>query len=236
MTGQTCTSSETSRYRYSRHNAYQKTALYFSPFTLVIGPSGIGKSFLTKQLAHQNHAYVVYVCLATNDAHPYPLQSPAASLFARPSTRDQMTTLVECFVAAGLAHVKLCKSVGINAIRFYEMQVRENFSSLQNIFRDCLEEFFNKVMRDLRAARKTRRVRSNDVEPDEDYDYNEYVDKSLQWYESLLASVFGELKKELQKSEVFQSFLSTKPIGLGLQPGEPAAIICFDEARSLFSQ
>lgn len=148
--------------------AHQETALYFSPFTLVIGPSGIGKSFLTKQLAHQNHAYVVYVCLATNHAHPNLSQSPPTNLFARPCARDQMTTLVECFVAAGLAHVKLCRSFGINAMGFYEMQAQENFSSLQNISRDCLEQFF-KVMGDLRAAGKTRRVRSNDVEPDEDY-------------------------------------------------------------------
>ena len=201
----------------------------------MIGPSGIGKSFLTKQLAHQNHAYVVYVCLATNDAHPYPLQSSTANLFARPSRRDQMITLVECFVAADLARIKLCRSVGINTAKFYGMQIQEMFSSLQNIFKDCLEQFFNGVMGDLGAAGKTRRVRSNDVEPDEDYDYTEYVDRSLAWYESLLAPVFGELKKELQKSDVFRCFLSTEPIGLGMEPGGPA-VICFDETRDLFSK
>lgn len=89
-----------------------------------------------------------------------------------------MTTLVECFVAAGLAHVNLCRSVGINAMGFYEMQVHEDFSSLQNIFKDCLEQFFNKVIGGLHAG-KTRRARSNNVEPDEDYNYTEYVDKSL---------------------------------------------------------
>lgn len=83
---------------------------------------------------------------------------------------------MECFVAADLARIKLCRSVGINTAKFYGMQIQEMFSSLQNIFKDCLEQFFNRVMGDLGAAGKTRRVRSNDVEPDEDYDYMEYVD------------------------------------------------------------
>ncbi|KAL1964715.1 hypothetical protein VTN77DRAFT_6741 [Rasamsonia byssochlamydoides] len=33
---------------------------YLGPYALIIGPSGIGKSFLVQQLARQNHAYVVY--------------------------------------------------------------------------------------------------------------------------------------------------------------------------------
>lgn len=77
-----------------------------------------------------------------------------------------------------LRHVKLCRSVEVNAMGFYEMQVREDFSSLQNVFKDCLEQFFNKVIGGLHAG-KTRRARSNNVEPDEDYNYTEYVDKSL---------------------------------------------------------
>lgn len=48
--------------------------------------------------------------------------------------------------------------------------------------------------------------------------------------------VLEKLQKELEKSDAFRCFLSTKAIELGLDPGEPAAVICFDRTRNLVSR
>ncbi|KAK9478369.1 hypothetical protein V1514DRAFT_367795 [Lipomyces japonicus] len=46
-----------------------------SPYTSVVGPSGIGKSFTAKQLANSQGVYVVYSSFAVSDGSAYPPRS-----------------------------------------------------------------------------------------------------------------------------------------------------------------
>lgn len=206
--------------------AYRDTSAYFAPYTSLIGPSGIGKSYQIGQLAHQDHAYVVYARLATNDTH-HPSRSPVARVFSRPLTQEQMTTLFECYVVAGMVHVKLCRHFRIMPAGFFEMQVDEKFGRFRNCLADYLEGFFDKALQE--GARDNK---DDDVDSD---DYAESVDRLLGWYKQAVCHLFEDAQRTLSKSTICQKFISKKEIRVG-DKREPSAIFCFDEARSLFEK
>lgn len=97
---------------------------YLSPFTSIIGRSGIGKSYLMKQLAYDNCTYVVYACLAKRAGNAYPGRSFIADTIASHYDRRNMTIFFECYIAASLVHVKICKNLGITPAGFFYLQVQ----------------------------------------------------------------------------------------------------------------
>lgn len=54
-------------------------AVYLAPYVSIVGPCGIGKSFVVQQIARQGHAYVVYASLAMCDSDAYPSRSVIAA-------------------------------------------------------------------------------------------------------------------------------------------------------------
>lgn len=206
--------------------AYRDTSAYFAPYTSLIGPSGIGKSYQVGQLAQQSHAYVVYACLTTNGAH-YPSRSPVARVFSHPLTQERKTALFECYVAAGMVQVKLCRLFGIRPAGFFEMQVDENFGRFRDCLANYLEEFFDKVLQEGGENDK-----NDDLDSD---DYAEYVDWLLEWYKQAVRPLFEDARRILNKSTSNTQYISKKETQIG-DKREPSAIFCFDEARNLFSQ
>lgn len=60
------------------YKAYCPNGKYLAPYTSVVGPSGIGKSFMISQMAHGYGVYVVYSNFAEREMLPYPQRSPIA--------------------------------------------------------------------------------------------------------------------------------------------------------------
>lgn len=191
------------------YKSYKDTFLYFSSAS-VIGLSGFGESFQVKQLAHQNHAYVVHACLAAHGAHPYP---PPPALGCCKLVRASVSQGPSDDALRVLRGSERCAGKTVQAFRcqcnwLYEVQVSEVFESVQNRLKGCLVEFFNNVMGKLQVAGKTCRVvKSNYFQPEEDHDYSEYVNRFLPWYEDLVHPVFEELRVQLRKLRYIQAVL-----------------------------
>lgn len=56
----------------SYFNEYYGSIAYSASYTCIIGPSGIGKSYMIQQLAYQNYCYVIYASLASSDSKSLP--------------------------------------------------------------------------------------------------------------------------------------------------------------------
>jgi hypothetical protein len=106
-----------------------------SPYTSIVGPSGIGKTFSIKSIASSGFAYVVYASLDLDSKKesPYPKPQPVSAwLFnkvmarSKDSERAITTTKYECFTATNIINVKLCRRYGISPIEFFDMQIVEN--------------------------------------------------------------------------------------------------------------
>jgi hypothetical protein len=101
------------------------SAVYGGPYTSIVGPSGIGKSFVIQSIARQDLAYVVYVSLAQPHSTAYPRRSRLAQLMINQDTnytitdRATMTTIFECYIAASMVHVRLCRTHGIHPLDFF---------------------------------------------------------------------------------------------------------------------
>lgn len=48
---------------------------YMAPYTSLLGPSGLGKSYNVRQIAKQDLNYVVYTCLTSELSGAYPPRS-----------------------------------------------------------------------------------------------------------------------------------------------------------------
>lgn len=106
---------------------------HLAPYTSVVGPSGIGKSFAIQQLAMQHNIYVVYVSLARRKSAAYPRRSAIANVLPGGS-REDMAEFWECFITIGLDVAEVCKEVGITPAGFYNLQTKECYSAYQTEF------------------------------------------------------------------------------------------------------
>lgn len=103
-----------------------------SPYTSLVGPSGIGKSFCTQSIAAANYAYVIYVSFADHKSATYPGRSDIASWLLERETvqgdayeRARLTVRFECFIASSIRQVEACRRHRISLIDFYKMQVMD---------------------------------------------------------------------------------------------------------------
>lgn len=60
---------------------YDSSRNYLAPYTTIVGPSGIGKSFAVKELAFAHNLYVVYLNLSET-SRGYPGQTPLRPVIA----------------------------------------------------------------------------------------------------------------------------------------------------------
>lgn len=126
---------------------------YFALYTLIIGPSGIGKSYMMQQLAYQNCCYVIYASSARPGSTVYPSRSPIADAIFCYSEIERMTIFFECYIAAGLVHVKLCKILGITPAGFFDLHVEEAFVKFQLYLVKGIRELHSRVTDEITKSR-----------------------------------------------------------------------------------
>lgn len=207
----------------SYYDAYNSED-YIAPYTALVGPSGIGKSYTVQELARKG-LYVVYTSLAGKNSGAYPRRSKIADIVEkfRDAEREQATIFFECFIAANLANVELCIKHGISAVGFFESQVGFKFFGFQN----AIARYIKKMYDEADAAKSHHRERSDDVEG---FDYQQYLSKPLQKYRTDANKLFSALVKHMRSHAQMTAFLQPTTI-----PQHPI-IICIDEARSLFRE
>ncbi|KAL1979111.1 hypothetical protein VTN96DRAFT_6838 [Rasamsonia emersonii] len=208
---------------------------YFSPYTSLIGPSGIGKSFLVKQMAYQNRIYIVYASLGIPAACCYPGRSAIADLIGFIHDRPAMIMFFECYIVASLVHVELCKDFGITAAAFFDLQVDELFAEFQTTLSKHVMGFYNKVNGEysIKQGKGGRRERSDqDWKP---FDYQGYIDEFLEEYKSDVRYLFRQAREQLRSSEKYAHYISESRIEMNNGYNEPSVLICFDEAQELIS-
>ncbi|KZZ88380.1 hypothetical protein AAP_04952 [Ascosphaera apis ARSEF 7405] len=114
----------------SYSQSYQETT-YLAPYTSIVGPSGVGKSFLVKQLALQHDMYVVYISMANKFALGYPKRTPLADYIQYTSAQGEGTTREindqACarwrkLIAICYLEVHACIQAGISPAQYYTLQ------------------------------------------------------------------------------------------------------------------
>ncbi|KAN0084865.1 hypothetical protein V8E54_001332 [Elaphomyces granulatus] len=123
-------------------------SIYGSPYTSIVGPSGIGKSFVMQSIARQGLSYVIYVSLAGPSSTAYPRRSLLADSMTRhgpvytsDKARAGITTFFECYIAASMVHVQLCKKYQIHPLDFFNLQVCQEYQSYyQTEIKGAIEE------------------------------------------------------------------------------------------------
>ena len=152
-----------------------------------------------------------------------------------------MTTQFECFIAASVRQVRLCRRYSIHPIDFFEMQVRDDDHwEFQSQTRDHLGSLVRNACIGPAVADNPKRVkltgdRRQDFRSDEHqtaltaFDYTCYVDDFLDGYERDIEPLFKEYAENIhatQKGDRNMKF----PTG---STDKPAIIFCFDEAHAL---
>lgn len=138
------------------------SSVYFSPYTSVVGPSGIGKSFVIAQIARLQFTYVIYLCTAKSSSKVYPPRSVITDRIFEIIDRDESTKYFECFIAASMAHVELCKEHKISPRAFYEFQAYSEYHEFQKAIADKVDALFHRAV----AHNGGSRIRSDDIDRD----------------------------------------------------------------------
>ncbi|KAI5287713.1 hypothetical protein KEM54_005802 [Ascosphaera aggregata] len=129
--------------RICQYNQSWTSIHYLSPYTSIVGPSGIGKSYIVSQLARQHKAYVVYISLAVPRSSGYPRRSPLADFISninfadmalvgeeeRMKFDDTSAIMVENWkqlILVCYLEVLACIKIGISPSQFYNMQLDED--------------------------------------------------------------------------------------------------------------
>lgn len=125
---------------YPSHEVYDKICSCYSsfdkeehvcPYTSVIGPSGIGKSFAVSQLAYRHGVYVVYITLAPEESSSYPARSVIASQLPNIDSRETKVCFWECFLVVTLLDAAMCQKSNISPAGFYHLQTMAEYSIYQ---------------------------------------------------------------------------------------------------------
>ncbi|KUL81368.1 hypothetical protein ZTR_09676 [Talaromyces verruculosus] len=199
---------------------------YTSPYTSIVGPSGIGKSFCTRSIAAANHAYVIYVSFT--DPCPklgtYPPRSSISKwlldtqwYYDNPSAR--ITTRFECFIASSIIQVQACRRYEISPIDFYEIQVNSSKTEYQ-WFRETMQ--FH--IKDLEHKASTSQEECNDFRSGFDSVYDKgdakYITKHLDEFSRDIDAEFQRMAKYTKRSP-------------DMPRGEPSVFFYFDDASGL---
>jgi hypothetical protein len=90
---------------------------HLAPYTSVVGPSGIGKSFSVAQMAKAHGLYVVYANFSPRGSKGYPKRSAIADRipqFNDPldelGKREKLTCFWESFIRIALMQVAICRT------------------------------------------------------------------------------------------------------------------------------
>ncbi|KAK2813650.1 hypothetical protein FQN50_000048 [Emmonsiellopsis sp. PD_5] len=195
------------------YNLY-RTRRYMAPYTTIVGPSGIGKSFSVQQLAVHHGLYVVYSSLADGESPGYPPRSVIADRI-HPSTYglDRLVRFWESYIIISLMHVEICKRVGISPAGFYNLQVRKEYKRYQDSFSSAV--FL---------------LDSADISF-----YSLFIRKAKPMFEESLNKYCQESTKSLSEwlKTLKDNDHNPDSPPRTTQEKTPEAVICIDEARAL---
>lgn len=196
---------------------------YIAPYTSLLGPSGIGKSYAIQHIARKG-IYVVYANLGDHDSMTYPRRSLLADRIALFQYRSPLTIYSECYVAASMVNVEICKDLKITPIAFFDMQAKVEFRGLQRDLQKSLDSLYWKSKTNVDEQGHPR-IRSTDY-PDDDFNYRSYIDPGLKEYKTNAHRAISKSFKEANSAE----YVTSQP---SASEDKLQAIICFDEARAL---
>lgn len=206
---------------------------YLSPYTSIVGPSGIGKSFIVQQLARQNYSYVIYTSLCQRDSRAYPGRSVIADRLLNFFDRSDMTLYYECFVAASLSNVAICREMGLSPRVFFDLQVLPEFTEFQKLLTAEVNALYENAKTQDGAYRKKdgRRERSD---PDgDDFEYQGHINKFIPAYKSRMSQHFKTIYEKLLGTREFGELVTRSGDIPRESQNKPSAVVCFDEARAL---
>lgn len=224
------------RYLYEEY----RSAKHIAPYTSIVGPSGIGKSFVIQQMARDG-SYVVYASLASRGSHAYPRRSIIADQIADFVDREKMTVFFECYIAANLVNVELCREFGISPLGFFDVQVKIDFVNFQAQLCGILRELYEGANSNL-PSQEHPRYRSGDKgnkeadDQDQDEFYQGHVTKVLPEYREKAKNAFSNIFDTFCANPDYAKPYLSAEARLPLQEDDPSALICFDEARQLFAR
>lgn len=115
---------------------------HLSPYTSIVGPSGIGKSFAVYQLSNRLGMYVIYSSLAPQDAYSYPKRSDIANVLHTISDKQHLECFWECYLTIGILDAEMCRETGVSATGFFQLQTKEAYSSYRWNFSTRVYGFF----------------------------------------------------------------------------------------------
>ncbi|CRG89919.1 5-oxoprolinase (ATP-hydrolysing) [Talaromyces islandicus] len=220
---------------YSYYSQYSPS-VYFSPYTSIVGPSGIGKSFSIQSIARKGLAYVVYASLSPPQASSYPGPSYLTGYLTSnetsysPDDRARMTTQYETFIAASIRQVQLCCQHGISPSDYFTMQVYDDakhreihralLAALQSLLRRA--EITSGVKRVKLGSNRKRDFKSD--EHRDSFDHGQYIDDEMAEYEKEIEPIFKEYAQGLKYGGIPHA-----------AKGKPYVLFCLDEARALLN-
>lgn len=211
-----------------------KSDEHLSPYTSIVGPSGIGKSYVVSHIAKQGLAYVVYVSLADKDSNSYPSRSVMAdALNPLENDRASMQRVFELFLATNIILVQQCQHFGITPAGWFDSYVKGDYVEFQNSVTSLIKDFQEKIFDDMEPEFWSHdRIRSNEF--DGEFDYQKYLDKYHTGIRKRARKILANQYQQLKASDKSSHYLARRKSDLKTKRGHPLALFCLDEARGLF--
>ena len=189
---------------------------YVAPYTSVVGPSGIGKSYCVQQLAREHNIYVVYSSLAPRSAGSYPRRTAIADHIPQHGFLDSLQLFFECYLLLSLAVVDLCRKVGITPTDHFYLQTRNEHKDFDIWVGTLIEECYVHC----RNTSKPPYQPKTDIEM-----ILGFLKAQKSRIEKEIGQRFDRIGRD-GKTQLKQQNTETQ---------EPTTIICIDEARGLLN-
>lgn len=209
-------------------------SVHVAPYTTIIGPSGIGKTFLIQELARKG-VYVAYASLASTESGVYPSRSKMADLVARRDDKENAAVFFNCYIAASLVNIQMCRDIGITATGLFDAMIRVEFADVQSKLAEQVEKLYKHVSDFKPADDATERSQTFE------HRVKKFANQGtlavpLALYEENITSVFVNFLERLNRHEHRGKYVQPSKATKHFDPeNTPPAIICIDNARGLFN-
>lgn len=204
------------------------TSSYLAPYTSLVGPSGVGKSYAIQHMARKG-IYVIYASFAHRGSSAYPRRSLLADEIQPHDDREKLTIYFECYVAAGMANTFICREKNISPLGLFDIEVKSEFSLYRKRLHECVNFLYQDSQPHLTTQTGRPRTRSN-ATGDREFDYRGYINAEIGAYTVEAAKIFDSFLKvpKYRKKYASQHQLC--------KDFKPQAVFCFDEAQALLDR